>query len=432
MTSADQLYQEAITLFPGGVNASARMNQALGRPFYVKRGTGPFVFDLEDKRYIDMCMSHGASLLGHNHPTIKQAVKNALEVGILCSYETEFHLELAREIIRVVPCAEMVRFAGSGTETIMHALRLARAATGRTKLLKFEGHFHGYADEINYSVTPPIVSAEGSSRPEPFPQSAGMSPSLAENLLVIPFNDPDALYRIFEKHGPEIATLILEPVNYDSGCILPEENFLKSCREVCDQYGTLLFFDEVLTAFRFALGGAQEYFQVVPDLAVLGKAFAAGMPISAIVGKRDVMEYMRPGGESEHSGTYLAHLTAVLAARAALQAYGQPQFYPRLEALGERFYTGFEALIEQSGVPVRLQYLGPRFGLFFGLRQEVSNYQQAAKQDKAMARQFYLECTRRGLYFHESPHHGFSSAHSETEIEESLNIIEDVLNLLCE
>src|SRR5262245_53613891 len=219
MSSAEELFATARQYLPGGVTASARANPAIGRPFYVARGDGAYVYDLDGHAHVDMCVSHGASLLGHNHPRIKAAVARALEQGIICAYETEHHIALARKIAELVPCAELVRFAGSGTETVMHALRLARAATGREKAIKFEGHFHGYSDFLNYSWAPPLDQAGPAERPSAYPQSAGMPASLRDMLIVVPFNNTTALEQAFARHGSEVATLIMEPINYDSGCI---------------------------------------------------------------------------------------------------------------------------------------------------------------------------------------------------------------------
>lgn len=430
MTSAENLYALARQFFPGGVTASARANPALGRPFYVARGDGAYVYDLDGREYVDMCLSHGASLLGHNHPRIRAAVAQALGLGVICAYETEHHVALAQLLAEMVPCAEMVRFAGSGTETVMHALRLARAATGREVVIKFEGHFHGYSDFLNYSWAPPLAQAGPADAPRPYRESAGIPPRLDELVVVVPFNDPAALEAAFARHGAAAAALVLEPINYDSGCIEPRPGFLKLCRELCDRYGALLLFDEVLTAFRMAPGGAQEYTGVLPDLCVLGKAFGGGMPISALAGRRAVMRHMRPEGDSELSGTYLAHLTAVLAARAALECYREPGFYEQLAATGQRFYSEFQALIERSGVPMRLQHVGPRFGMYFGVRGEVTNYRQAAQQDKAMLQRFVAGCIARGVYFHVAAHHGFSAAHDDAAIDRALDAIEGALREL--
>ena len=309
----------------------------------------------------------------------------------------------------------------------MHALRLARTATRRDKIIKFEGHFHGYSDYVYYSSAPPLDEAGPAAAPVPYPQSAGMPAALEDMVIVLPFNDPEALKRAFARHGHETATLILEPINYDAGCIVPEPGFAQLCRDLCDQYEVLLFFDEVLTAFRMAPGGGQQYLGVIPDLCVLGKALGGGTPISAVAGKREVMMHLRPEGQCEHSGTYLAHLTTVLAALTALGEYGRPRFYEQLETTADRFYGGFQEIVDRSGVPMRLQYVGPRFGMYFGIEERVTNYRQAARQSREMLLTFTSSCLERGVYFHVSPHHGFSAAHTEADIDRVLEAIEGAM-----
>jgi glutamate-1-semialdehyde 2,1-aminomutase len=420
VTTLNQLYEQAQRYLAGGVSATARANAAIGHPLYVSRGDGPRIWDVDGREYIDMCMSHGASLLGHNHPRIKAALAKALDLGIICSYETEHHVALARRITELVPCAELVRFAGSGTETVMHALRLARSATGRDKIIKFEGHFHGYADALNFSAAPPLDQAGPAQTPVAYPESSGIPASARGDIVIIPFNDEAALDEAFAAHGGETAALMLEPINYDQGCIVPQPGFLQRCRELCDRYGVVLFYDEVLTAFRMASGGAQQYLGVTPDLCVLGKAFGGGTPISAVAGRREIMQHLRPLGRSEWSGTYLAHLTTVLGALAALEEYSRPGFYERLQAVSEHFYAGFQELIDRSGVPVRLQYVGPRFGMYFGIRDPVTNYRQAALKDRALEHAFIAGCYRRGVYLAVSPHHGFSAAHTLADMDRVL------------
>jgi glutamate-1-semialdehyde 2,1-aminomutase len=427
-TDPGRLFARAREVLPGGVSATARMNAAIGRPFYVRRGDGAFVEDLDGNRYVDMCVSHGASLLGHNHPAIVGAVQQALDLGVICAYETEHQVALAERLAQLIPCAEQARFVGSGTEAMMHALRLARSATGRELLIKFEGHFHGYADVLNYSWAPPLGAAGPAGQPTTYPESGGMPASLRETVLVLPFNDPGALEQAFAAHGAQVAALVIEPVNYDSGCIEPAPGFLQRCRALCDQHGAILLFDEVLTAFRMGPAGAQGWSGVTPDLAVLGKAFGAGMPISALVGRRAAMRHLRPEGESELSGTYLAHLTAVLAARAALEIYAEPGFYPRLMAQGDYLYAEFGRLIAASGVPMRLQHVGARFGMYFGLTEPVRSYRDAARQDHAMLRTFVAGCIARGAYFHLAAHHGFSAAHDRPAIDLALAAIEGALH----
>ena len=418
------LYAQAQQVLPGGVCASARANVALGHPFHVSRGDGAGLFDLQGRRYVDMCTSHGASLLGHNHPAIKAAVQTALDLGILCACETEHQVLLAQRITELVPCAEMARFAGSGTETVMHGLRLVRCATGRNRFIKFEGHFHGYADALNFSVMPPLDQAGPAHRPRAYAESAGMPPRAGDDVIVVPFNDVPALEAAFAEHGHTVAALLMEPVNYDQGCIMPMPGFAQRCRALCDEHGALLFFDEVLTAFRVAPGGAQEYLCVTPDLCVLGKAFGAGMPISALVGRRAVMQHLKPLGGSQMSGTYLAHLTGVLAAHAALDVYASANFYGRLSDLCDPFYREFQALITRSGVAVRLQALGPRFGLYFGVRSEVTNYRQAALKNHQAENIFIRSCFEHGAYFQPSAHHGFSAVHTPGDLDLVLAAIE--------
>ena len=427
MGRAEALHEFASRYLPGGVCASARANAAIGHPFYVSRGDGALLYDLDGRPYIDMCTSHGASLLGHNHPAIKAAVQSALDAGILCASETAQASRLASRICEIVPCAEMVRFGGSGTETVMHGLRLARAATGRSKLIKFEGHFHGYADAVNFSVMPPLDQAGPARTPRAYPESAGMPAQSGNDLIVLPFNDPIALEAAFAAHGHEVAALLMEPVNYDQGCIEPLPGFAALCRRLCDQYGAVLFFDEVLTACRMAVGGAQQYLGVTPHLCVLGKAFGGGMPISALAGSRALMRHLKPLGDSQMSGTYLAHPTSVAAALAALQTCSAPGFYEDLDRVGRHFYTGFQRLINASGVVLRLQFLGPRFGLYFGLREPVTQYRQAAMKDHASELVFIRGCFERGVFFQPSAHHGFSSAHTVAQMDEVLQAIEGAL-----
>lgn len=427
---AQALHAQASALMPGGVSAAARANAALGHPFYVSRGEGGLLYDLDGRDYVDLCTSHGASLLGHGHPAVVAAARSALERGVLCAAETEDTVRLARLVCEAVPCAEMVRFAGSGTETVMHALRLARTATGRRRFIKFEGHFHGYADAFNYSVMPPPDQAGPAHAPRPWPESAGMPEHNAEDVVVVPFNDPDALREAFARHGHKVAALLMEPINYDQGCIEPASGFAQLCRTLCDEHGVLLFFDEVLTAFRVGPACAQGLLGVTPDLCVLGKAFGGGMPISALAGRRSVMQHLRPLGQSQMSGTYLAHPVAVAGAIAALQCYREPGFYERLDALCRPFYAGFERAIAASGVRVRLQHLGPRFGLYFGVDTPVTNYREAARRDLAAELRFIRACHARGVFLQPSAHHGFSAVHSAAQLGRALQAIEGALHEL--
>ena len=252
----------------------------------------------------------------------------------------------------------------------------------------------------------------------------------ADDVIVVPFNDSHALRAAFARHGAEVAALLMEPVNYDQGCIEPAPGFAQLCRALCDAHGVLLFFDEVLTAFRLAPGGAQQFLGVTPDLCVLGKAFGAGMPISALVGKGAVMQHLKPLGESQMSGTYLAHLTGVLAARAALDVYAAPGFHQRLFEVSEHFRIGFEQHIASSGTIVRFQQLGPQFGLYFGVDTPVTNYRQAAQRDLAAEMVFIRSCFEQGVFLQPSAHHGFSAVHTISDIDFALDALGQALGVV--
>lgn len=424
--SAAALYERAARVLPGGVTASARLIPFLDRPLYLARGEGAYVFDLEGRRYLDYWNSHGASLLGHGHPAVVRAVREVLEMGILCAAETELQVRLAEQLTRLIPCAEQVRFTGSGTETTWHAVRVARAFTGRMHVLKFEGHFHGINDTLGFSTAPPLEAAGPASAPRAVVESAGVPPEACDHITIVPFNDLAAAERAIEAHAADLAAVILEPINYDCHGILPRPGFLEALQAMTRRVGAVLIFDEILSGFRTGPGGAQELFGVTPDLCTLGKALGGGMPLSAFAGRREIMQCVSPAGPAVHSGTYNAHLTAIAAALAFLDEIEQPEFYPHLQQLGERLYAGLREVFARVGLPAWVQGVGARFGLLFGIEAEPTNYREAARQDHALAARFYEACLERGVYFHHvSPHHGFTAAHSLADIEETLNVVED-------
>lgn len=432
----EDLFHFAQQVLVGGVSGSARLNAALGRPLYLTHGDGCRLTDVDGRTYIDYNLSHGATFLGYNHPGIRKAIQQALDMGVICAYETEYHSRLAALICKTIPCAEQVRFANSGTESTLAALRLARAVTGRQKLLKFEGHFHGLHDYV-------VWNAHGVPRDQ-FPtypyvphevDSAGIPPQIAEYVIVIPWNDPQAFRQAMKEHGHELAAVICEPVNYNSGCILPQPGMLELLREECTQRGALLIFDEVLSSFRMAVGGAQEYYRVTPDLCTLAKAVANGLPLAVIAGKRAYMKGFSPEGPAAHSGTYSGHLFAVLAGLASLADITAPGFYDRIFANATTLYDGLTQLFARYHVPARVQGLGARFGIYFGVTHEVTNYQDAARIDGEMGYRFIRACCERGVYFHNYGrlalgHHGFSAAHTPADIDETLNRVESALKAM--
>lgn len=423
----ETVFGEALEVFPGGVGAAARMHPCLGRPFYVSRGEGGYLYDLAGNRYIDYNMSNGATLLGHAHPAVEQAILAGLRAGIVAGMETPFHTQLARALIDIIPCAEKVRFASTGTEATMHALRLARYATGRDVIVKFEGHYHGLHELVLFKATDP-AHPDGSS----VPSSAGIPQDWGAEVIVLPFNEPEIVDDVLTRRGHEIAAVILEPVHFNAGCIPPAPGFLEFLRDRTRDLGIILIFDEVLSGFRMALGGVQEWAGVTPDLCTLAKAVANGMPLSVIAGRADLMAGFAPSGPVAHSGTYSGHLLAVLAGIATLDALRQPGLYDTLLETSEVFYRDLQQIFDRYDVPIVVQGIGARFGLYFGRREPVRFYRDALGHDHELNRRFVVGCIERGVYFHAytgrgAPGHaGFSLAHSREDFAHTLDVVDAV------
>jgi glutamate-1-semialdehyde 2,1-aminomutase len=429
LNNTQQLYDFARQHLVAGVSSSVRLCHAFGdRPFYVAHGEGAKVYDVDGREYIDLCTSHGASLLGHKHPSIVAALHKAAEMGIICSYETEFQSALAAKIGEMVPCAELVRFSGSGTETTMHTIRLAREYTGRDKILKFTGHFHGYHDYVLFEQDAPSPSAH----PTPsglYPMSAGIPAGMDRYVTIVPDNDLETFERTIRLQKDEIAAVILEPVHYNAGCIIPPREYIQHLRRITDENGILLIFDEVLSGFRMAPGGAQEYFGVTPDLCTLGKAVGGGLPLSAICGKREVMQHIKPLGNAQHSGTYNGTLVCILAGLAALNEYSQPGFYIHINEVGQHLLSGITEIATRLGIKACVQGLGARFGIYFGIDEEVTSYKQSLATDVEMTNCFIQTAWKNGVYFHDyggngAHHHGFSAAHTIADMDRALEGIE--------
>lgn len=417
-------YRRASEYLAGGVTASTRLNRALGHPMYFDRAEGCRVWDLDGREYIDLCCSHGATLLGHGDGRVRQAVEQALARGAACSYENETHADLARLLCATVPCCERVRFTGSGTEATLHCIRLARAFTGRAKLLKFEGNFHGYHDQVMYAIGTPADRLGPEETPTPHPGSTGMPPGLEQHLVLVPYNRPELLEAAFDRHASELAAVLCEPIYYNAGCVLPTPEFLTVLRRRTEEHGVLLVFDEVLSAFRMGPGGAQEYLGVTPDLCTLGKAVGGGFPLSVFGGRKDVMDRLMPTGDCQHSGTYNGHPVSVAAGLAAVTAYRQPGFYEHIHAVARHLYDGLQALFDRHGAVARVQGLGARFGIYFGMRDEVRTYRDAVKHHREQMLRFIASANREGVYFHDyggaACHHGFCAAMTIADADEAL------------
>jgi glutamate-1-semialdehyde 2,1-aminomutase len=410
---------------PGGVCASARVHKGLGGPFYFSRAEGSKVYDLEGNEYIDLCTSFGSALAGHAHPRVSEAVGQALEMGLLCGYENEWHARLAQQIVKAVPCIEMLRFTLSGTETTHYAVKLAREYTGRPLVLKFEGHFHGFNDHLAYNYWPSPEEAW----PHLTPAAAGMPECLQQNCIVLPFNDFERVEEALTQRGHEIAAVILEPVNYNSGTLLPEPGFLELLRRLTEEQRSLLIFDEILSGFRTGPGCMQATYGVVPDLCTLGKAIGGGMPLSVFGGKRQIMEHVAPLGRAQHSGTYNAPLGSIMAGIAFFDIISEPGCYEDLLARSQRLYHGINETMQRLGFTGRVQGFGARFSFLFGPPSDrrLCNYQDVIDNDWPLFHRFCTACLRHGVYLHTMWHHGISVAHSDADIDRTLEGIEAAL-----
>lgn len=425
----EALYRRGRQVLPGGVCSSTRFNQAWERPVYASRACGARFWDVEGREFLDFSMSHGATLLGHAPACLKDAFDTAWELGGLGSLDTPFHIELAEKLCRIVPCAERVRFTNSGSEATLHALRLCRAVSGRDKILRFYGHFHGYHEFTYIGGHPP---ADQIGAVPPFRESAGIPRAMAELIVPVEYNDAEALEAAVRAHRDTVGTILIEPVDFNCGCILPAPGFLERARELADEHGMILFFDEIQSFAKKSPGGAQQDFGVIPDLCTIGKSLGAGLPLSAIAGRAELMDRFKPTGDVAHSGTFNAPLTSILAGLGFVAEIEKPEFWAHMESLGRQLFRGLEDIAARSPAAVRFQHHGSRFGIVFGTREPVVNYRQALVHRPEQMLEFCRRTTERGVYFHDygggACHHGFSLAHEPADIDRVLNVVDDVLN----
>jgi glutamate-1-semialdehyde 2,1-aminomutase len=425
--AAADLFGRAQAVLAGGVSASMRLNPYLGQPLYVARGEGPYLYGVDGKRYIDFNLSNGATLLGHDHPAVKRALLAGVEAGVICAAETPYHEALAARMTEIIPAAERVRFSSVGSEVTLVALRIARAATGRTRFLKFDGMFHGLSEPWLFRRADPTGDD-----PTIVPSSAGVPASMGDDVVMIAWNDAGAFERVMAEQGGQLAAVVCEPIHYNAGCIPAAPGFLELLRDRTRQHGTVLIFDEVLSGFRTALGGVQAETGITPDLTTHAKAMANGLPLSSVSGRRDLMEQLAPTGAAVHSGTYSGHLLGILAALATLEELSAPGLYDEINANGARFYQDMQSIFDRRGVPAVVQGRGARFGIYFGRREPVTTWADALSHDHELNRQFVQGCVERGVYFHgftrQGPpgHAGFSLAHRPEDFAEALTVIDDV------
>jgi glutamate-1-semialdehyde 2,1-aminomutase len=423
----EELWRRALDLIPGGVNSPVRSFRSIGStPFFVERGEGPYVWDTEGRRYVDYVLSWGPLILGHAPPVVVEAVRAQLERGTSYGAPTAAEVELAERITRLMPAIEMVRLVNSGTEATMSALRVARAATARNGMLKFTGCYHGHAD-------PFLVAAGSGVATLGLPDSPGVTKGAAGDTVVVPFNDLDAVTDVFKRKGDSIAAVFVEPVIGNAGLIEPLPGFLAGLREITERHGTLLVFDEVMTGFRVALGGAQGRFGVTPDLTTLGKVIGGGLPVGAYGGRRDLMDRVAPSGPVYQAGTLSGNPLATAAGNAQLAWLEANDPFDRLERVALRVAQGIAAAVRAAGLPAVGGAVGSMLGVFF--REETPrSFEEAKTSDaKAFAR-FHRAMLERGVFLAPSAFEaGFvSTVHGDAEVELTLAAARDAAAVAAE
>ena len=417
MTTSKELIERARKYIPGGVNSPVRaFNGVGGDPVFFDHALGACLYDVSGRSYIDYVGSWGPMIAGHANPAIISAVQEAVAKGLSFGAPAAAEVTMAERLCELVESMEMVRMVNSGTEATMSAIRVARAATGRDRIVKFEGCYHGHADAF-------LVKAGSGALTLGVPNSPGVPSAYADLTLTLPFNDLSAVRECFGQQGDEIACLIVEPVAGNMNCIPPLEGYLQGLRDLCDQHGVLLIFDEVMTGFRVALGGAQSLYGVAPDLSTFGKVIGGGMPVGAFGGKRQYMELVAPAGPVYQAGTLSGNPVAMAAGLATLDQISRPGFYEALTEKTNMLTSGLQAEADFAGVPFTTTAVGGMFGLFFSGAEKIINFEQSGAVDVEMFKRFFSAMLDKGVYLAPSAYEaGFvSSAHTEEHINATIN-----------
>ncbi len=427
ISHSEAMYAAAQKHIPGGVNSPVRAFKGVGgTPIFFDHAKGAYVFDVDGNRYVDYVGSWGPMILGHSAPVILDAVRERMEKGLSFGAPTQLETEMADEVCKLIPSMDMVRMVNSGTEATMSAIRLARGYTGRDKMVKFEGCYHGHSDSL-------LVKAGSGMLTLGVPTSPGVPAAVAENTITLTFNDLDNVKECFAQMGDEIACVIVEPVAGNMNCIPPEKSFLQGLRELCTVHGIVLIFDEVMSGFRAALGGAQEYYGIVPDMTTLGKVIGGGLPVGAFGGKREIMEYLSPLGPVYQAGTLSGNPLAMSAGLAMLKAIQQPGVYEQLNARVQQLLNGLQAAADKHGIPFTHNSAGSMFGLFFTGLQQVKTFRDVTDHcDAERFNQFFHGMLEQGVYLAPSSFEaGFMSyAHTEQDIADTIAAADKVMAAL--
>lgn len=424
MEQSLQLFERACQLIPGGVNSPVRAFKGVGgHPIFFKQGKGAYLIDVDGKQLIDYVGSWGPLILGHCHPKVVQAVSDALQNGMSFGAPTELEIQLAQKIIDLMPNIERVRMVNSGTEATMTAIRLARGYTGKNKIIKFNGCYHGHSDGL-------LVKAGSGLLTLGIPATPGIPASITEHTLCADFNDLDQVAALFEKYKDDIAAIIIEPVAGNMGFVQPKPAFLSGLRQLCDDYQSVLIFDEVMTGFRVALGGAQALFNIQPDLTTLGKVIGGGMPVGAIGGRAEIMSCLAPQGSVYQAGTLSGNPLAMAAGLATLTQIEQAGFYENLSRTTSALVSSLKSVANARNIPFCASSLGGMFGFCFTDKEQVWSYSDIAASDEALFKRFYHGMLKKGVYFAPSLYEaGFvSAAHQQEEIQLTAEAAEEVLS----
>jgi glutamate-1-semialdehyde 2,1-aminomutase len=427
LLQGQRLWDRARRVLPGGVNSNVKMEEQ-PQPLYFERAEGSRLHDCDGNTYIDYTCGYGPIILGHAYPAVVSAVQQAAGRGFLYGGQHEGEILLAEQLVEVVPCIEMARLSSTGSEAVAAAVRVARAFTGRPKIMRFAGHYHGWFDEQLASTHPPA----GHDESIPFGESAGQPATATANLLTATWNDIEALRRVTSAHRDEIAAVLMEPIMCNSGVIMPQEQYLGQVRDLCDRFGILLIFDEVITGFRVALGGAQALLRVTPDLAVFGKALANGFPISCVGGRREIMEPIASGGVV-HAGTFNGNplgVAAALATLGELQRLGH-DLYDRLTTMGQRLMRGIRQSAGDIGIPVLLQGPGPVFYMWFTDAPAITSYRDSARVSRTPYARFATALLGLGIRVIPGGRWYVSYSHTDEDVEQTLDAVTRALAIVA-